>query len=115
MDLDVYARFLLALLFILALIGTLAWLARRFGLGGRLVANSPGQRRLAIAEVLALDSRRKLVLLRRDDREHLVLLGPTTDLLVETGIAAPADLAARRPADRAGAPSPSRSSQEQPS
>jgi flagellar protein FliO/FliZ len=102
MDLDVYSRFLLALLFILALIGALAWLARRFGLGGRLLANRAGQRRLAIAEVLPLDSRRKLVLLRRDSREHLVLLGPTTDLLLESGIAAPNGTTAATPGSGAG-------------
>jgi flagellar protein FliO/FliZ len=42
-----------------------------------------------VVEVKTLDSRRKLVLLRRDGYEHLVLLGPSQDLLVEGGIPAP--------------------------
>ena len=86
MDLELYSRFLLALLAVLALIGLLAWLARRFGLGGRLVPNKGRHRRLSIVEVLTLDSRRKLVLLRRDQTEHLVLLGPGRDLLLEGAI-----------------------------
>ena len=89
MDIELYSRFLLALVAVLALIGLLSWLARRFGLGGRLIPNKGKQRRLSIIEVMALDSRRKLVLLRRDSTEHLVLLGPGRDLLVERGIDAP--------------------------
>ena len=91
MDLDLYSRFVLALVFILALIGGLAWLARRFGLGGKLVQSPRGGRRLAVVEVLALDARRKLVLLRRDSEEHLVMLGPNSDLLLEGGIEAAQD------------------------
>ena len=87
MDIDVYSRFLLALVFILALIGGLAWLARRFGLGGKLVTSQGANRRLSIVEVMTLDSRRKLVLLRRDSSEHLVLLGPTSDLLIDSDTA----------------------------
>lgn len=89
MDIDVYSRFLLALVFILALIGGLAWLARRFGLGGKLIPNQGADRRLSIVEVMTLDARRKLVLLRRDDAEHLVLIGPTADLLIESAAARP--------------------------
>ena len=89
MDLELYSRFLIALVGVLALIGLLTWLARRFGLGGKLVPNKGRERRLSIVEVMALDSRRKLVLVRRDATEHLVLLGPGQDVVVESGIAAP--------------------------
>ena len=85
-----YLRFISALVFVLALIGALAWVVRRFGLGGGLgVPRSHG--RLAIVEVAALDTRRRLVLVRRDTTEHLLLLGPTSELVVETGIRSPAD------------------------
>ncbi|MDH3473902.1 MAG: flagellar biosynthetic protein FliO [Rhodospirillales bacterium] len=89
MDLGLYLKFVLALGFVLGLIAALAWVARRFGLGGRLVPNTGQARRLAVVEVMTLDARRKLVLLRRDGREHLVLLGPSQDLLLEGGIAPP--------------------------
>jgi flagellar protein FliO/FliZ len=87
-----YVRFLLALLFVLGLIGLLALLLRRFGLG--TIRISPAfrtkgrnaEKRLAIVEVASLDTRRRLVLIRRDDTEHLVLLGTTSDLLIEANI-----------------------------
>ena len=97
MEIDVYLRFLLALGFVLALIAVLAWAARRFGLMGKLTPSSGKSRRLSIVEVMALDARHKLVLLRRDDKEHLVLMGPSANLLVEDRIAAsgPAELPAK--------------------
>jgi flagellar protein FliO/FliZ len=79
-----YGRFLAALLFVFGLIALVAWLARRFRLGG---ATTPGAtRRLVLLETLPLDARRKLVLIRRDDTEHLLLLGTDGNRLVEGGI-----------------------------
>ena len=88
MEIDVYLRFLLALGFVLALIVVFAWAARRFGLMGKLTPTTGKSRRLSIIEVMALDARHKLVLLRRDDKEHLVLMGPNANLLVEDRISA---------------------------
>ena len=79
-----YIRFLLALVLVLGLIALLAWAARRFGFAARSVGGLRGRRRLTIAEILPIDARRRLVLLKRDEVEHLVLLGPTQDLLIET-------------------------------
>jgi flagellar protein FliO/FliZ len=89
MDIDVYLRFLAALLLVLALIAGFAWAARKFGLGGALPATKSKTPRLSLVEVKVIDSRRKLVLLRRDGREHLVLLGPSQDLLIEGGLPIP--------------------------
>ena len=97
MDFGVYFKFLLALAFVLGLIGALAWGARRFGLAGRLAPNSGPVRRLAVVEVLTLDARRKLVLLSRDGTEYLVLLGAGQDLLLEGGIVPPPELASPEP------------------
>lgn len=94
MDFAVYFKFLLVLIFVLGLIGCLAWAARRFGLAGRLTPNSGKARRLSVVEVMPLDARRRLVLLRRDDTEYLVLLGTGADLHLErlaTGPQAPGD------------------------
>ncbi|WP_422367579.1 hypothetical protein [Pelagibius sp.] len=89
MDLAEYLRFFLALGFVLILIAILAALVRRSGLGDRLaVAKTTAGRRLDLIEVRPLDAKRKLVLLRRDDREHLVLLGSSSDLLIESDIPA---------------------------
>jgi len=81
---DSYLRFVLALVFVLALIGLAAWLVRRFGVGGVVVPR--GRRRLGLVEVLPLDARRRLVLVRCDDTEHLVLLGTATETVVQAGI-----------------------------
>ncbi len=85
MDLDSYLRFVLALVFVLALIGGIAWALRRFGLGGLVATPRGAQRRLRLVEALAVDAKRRLILLQRDDVEHLVLLGPEGDLLIERG------------------------------
>ncbi len=103
MPIDTYFRFLLALVFVLALIGACAWLAKRFGFGIRTGSNALGMRgrnaRLGIVEIQSLDARRKLVLVRRDDVEHLLVLGATGETLVESnirsgGTAVPAPLSA---------------------
>lgn len=85
MDFDLLLRFFLALLFVLALIGLFAWAARRFGLTGRLGPALGKTRRLQILEVQPLDPKTRLVLLKRDDTEHLVLVGPAGGLVVESG------------------------------
>jgi flagellar protein FliO/FliZ len=78
-----YLRFLFALLFVLALMGGLWLVLRRLGLSGLNIA-APGQKRLKVVEILPLDARRRAVLLRRDDKEHLVILGPSGETVVET-------------------------------
>lgn len=77
-------KFLAALIFVLALMGGLALLMRRFN--GSNPITAPGKRRLRVIEVLPLDSRRKAVLLKRDDREHLVILGTNSETVIESGI-----------------------------
>lgn len=84
---DSYPRYLVSLIFVLGLIGLFAWLLRRFGPPSRL--RGPGKRRLSIVEILPVDARRRLVLLRRDDTEHLILIGQGQDLVVESGIEPP--------------------------
>ncbi len=82
-----YLQFVLALLFVLALIGAAAALARRCGLAPA-VRPDRLPRRLAVVESLAIDGKRRLVLLRRDGIEHLVLLAPSADVVVESAIGA---------------------------
>ena len=71
----------------LALIGVAAWLVRRFA-SNRLGANSNRGRmpRLAVIDAAAVDGRRRLVLVRRDNMEHLLLIGGPTDIVVESNI-----------------------------
>ncbi|MFO1113122.1 MAG: flagellar biosynthetic protein FliO [Rhodospirillales bacterium] len=86
MNYAAYLQAALALLFVLGLFGLGAMLARRFGLAPKVLADR-GHRRLAVVESVAPDARHRLVLLRRDGVEHLVILGPSADVVVERAIA----------------------------
>ena len=89
MEFTAYFKFLLALVFVLGLIGLMAWGTRRIGIMRGTVRAGNGKRRVEIVEIAPIDSKRKLMLVRRDRTEHLLLLGTTGDLVVETGIDAP--------------------------
>lgn len=62
--------------------------------------------RLAVLDAAAIDTRRRLVLLRRDDVEHLVMIGGPTDIVIETRIvgASPATVVAEAQPAAADAP-----------
>ncbi len=79
--------FFFAFVVVLALIGVAAWLVRRFA-GNRLGANTNRGRmpRLAVIDAAAVDGRRRLVLVRRDNVEHLIMIGGPTDIVVESNI-----------------------------
>ncbi|WP_135079378.1 flagellar biosynthetic protein FliO [Terasakiella sp. SH-1] len=85
MEITDYLRFVFALAFVVALIGLLAFVAKRAGMGYRNVARA-GKRRLSISEVMPLDGKRRLVLVKRDDKEHLLVIGGENDLVVEQNI-----------------------------
>ena len=77
-----WARAVAALIATLALLGLAAYAARRFGL---LSGVRPGaERRMRVVESLMLDARRRLVIIRCDGREHLVLLSPGGDRKIES-------------------------------
>src|ERR1700743_101527 len=81
--------FILAFVAVLALIGALAWLVRRFA-GDRLGANTHRGRmpRLAVIDAAAFGGCPRLVLVRRDNVEHLLMIGGPTDIVVEPNIVA---------------------------
>ena len=79
MDLLDYARAVFALIATLALIVGAAYAARRFGM---LQPGGPGVKRMRVTETLLIDTRRRLVIVRVDGREHVMLLGPAGDVLV---------------------------------
>lgn len=85
MELTDYLRYAAALGVVVGLILACAWAARRFGLAPGL-ATAGAERRLAIVSQCVIDARHRLVLVRRDATEHLLLLGPSGATLVEGGI-----------------------------
>lgn len=72
-----------------ALIATLGlallayWGARRFKVGGVAFGGGPG-RRLTLLESLPLDPRRRLILVRLDGADHLILLSAAGDRAIAT-------------------------------
>ncbi|MDS7596889.1 flagellar biosynthetic protein FliO [Agrobacterium tumefaciens] len=73
----------------LLLLAIAMWIIRRrsgsapFIRGGR-----NRQPRLQVLDATAVDARRRLVLVRRDNVEHLVMIGGPTDIVIESGIGA---------------------------
>ena len=54
-------------------------------LKGGLFGPKP-EKRLEVVDQANVDGRRRLVLIRRDDVEHLIMTGGPVDLVIETGI-----------------------------
>jgi flagellar protein FliO/FliZ len=66
LDLNTIILAVAATLFVIALAALMVWAFR-------------------VVETATVDQRRKLVLVRRDDVEHLVMIGGPVDMVVETG------------------------------
>jgi flagellar biogenesis protein FliO len=78
---------LVAVFLALALIGVLGWLVRRFRSERTGAASRRArQPRLVVIDAAAVDGRRRLVLIRRDNVEHLLMIGGRADIVVEPNI-----------------------------
>ncbi len=76
MDFAELFRAVAALAVTLGLVGLAAWAMRRYGPSTLLrMQTQPKDRRLSIVETLMLDPQRRLVLVRWDGEERLILLG----------------------------------------
>lgn len=84
MDVMEFARYIGALLLVLGLVGAAGLAARRFGLGS--LVKPVATRRLAVIETLMIGPRQRLLIVRRDGVEHLVLSGPEGTSVIESGI-----------------------------
>lgn len=63
-------------------------LRRRSGSSPFIRGGRNRQPRLQVLDATAVDARRRLVLVRRDNVEHLVMIGGPTDIVIESGIGA---------------------------
>jgi flagellar protein FliO/FliZ len=89
-NLDTLVLAAAAILFVLALGALTMWAFRTFF--GRTNAHGllrPRDKRLGVVETASVDQRRKLLLVRRDDTETLVMIGGPVDLVLETCIKRP--------------------------
>jgi flagellar protein FliO/FliZ len=91
MEPTAYIRFVLALILVIGLILGLSWFMKRLGFGVGATGPLTRKRRLRAVESTMLDGRHRVYLVRRDDVEHLVLVGPNTSQVIERGIPAPAN------------------------
>ncbi len=101
--------YILALIFVIALIVLGGWLWRSMlergvSLPGNGLFKSGREKRIGAIETANIDNRRKLVLIRRDSVEHLIMTGGPVDIVIETGIersagykATPMDFDAKQP------------------
>src|SRR6185436_9374820 len=100
-------RFVVAFVIVLALIGATFWIIRRFGATRVGAAAQRGrQPRLAVIDAAPVDGRRRLVLVRRDNVEHLLMIGGPSDIVVEQNIVRAVPVTPPRdvPVPRTGAP-----------
>jgi flagellar biogenesis protein FliO len=86
----VIVQLFLASVILLGVLSVTAWAVRRLG-GGR---QSP---RLAVIDYANVDRRRRLILVRRDNVEHLVMIGGPTDIVVEANFGRRASAVPRAP------------------
>jgi flagellar protein FliO/FliZ len=87
-ELSVPLRFIIAFGVVLSLIALTFVGLRRFA-GRRLPLANAGrarQPRLGVLDAFAIDARRRLVLIRRDNVEHLIMIGGPNDVLIESEI-----------------------------
>jgi flagellar biogenesis protein FliO len=105
------ANFVIAFVVVLLLIALLAWIVRRFTGASRGGARGR-QPRLGVVDAATVDTRRRLILVRRDNVEHLLMIGGPTDLVIEPNIGRTAAASAAEPTAVRAAPmsdAPSRS------
>jgi flagellar biogenesis protein FliO len=79
--------FIILFVAVLALIGVGAWAVRRFT--SNRVGSNPNRGRmprLAVIDAATVDSRRRLMLVRRDNVEHLLMIGGPSDIVIESNI-----------------------------
>lgn len=76
-------RIFAAFLLVVGLILAFSWAMRKLR-NSRFANHVQGNRRMHIVEQLYLDSRRRMVIVKQDDKEHVLLLGPHREQVVET-------------------------------
>lgn len=85
-QLPIFFRMVASLIVVIALMGGLAMLIKRLGLTNLPAINKTDNPRLKVVERIPLDPRRQLILISRDQQEHLILLGHENETVIEGNI-----------------------------
>lgn len=80
----------------------LFWVFRRIATGNALRTGRNRQPRLSVTDAAVVDDKRRLVLVRRDTVEHLVMIGGPSDIVIEQNIVTAPPTVAIKPLDQAG-------------
>jgi flagellar protein FliO/FliZ len=110
LDLSTAQKVIVASVVILILLVLLGLFVRQIQ-GGRLKMKGQGggrarQPRLGVVDAHNLDRQRQLILIRRDNVEHLIMIGGASDVVVETNILRSGARAAPQPLDFAASERP---------
>ena len=82
MDTPTILRFFFALVLVLIMMGGLGLLLKYIS-NSRVIRGS-GTKRLSVTETLNIDHKRKAVILKCDDNEHLIVLGADGETVIES-------------------------------
>ncbi len=80
---------ILVLLIVVGLVGFGAWFLKGYlwtDNGSPNIFGGGREKRIALVDSSSIDGRRKLLLIRRDGVEHLIMTGGPIDVVIETGI-----------------------------
>ena len=77
------AAFALGLVLVLVVLGL--WVLK-IATGASANLGRTGKRRLSVIDSAMVDSKRKVVIIRRDNVEHVIMTGGPADLVIETGL-----------------------------
>lgn len=81
-------QFILALGFVAASIYGIGWVMRRSGIEKRLLQKTSQKGRLSVVDSVFVDPRTRLVIVKCDEAEHLLLLGQNDPIVVKQDIGA---------------------------
>lgn len=79
-------RMIMALGFVLLLMGALVFILKKLGLAQETKIQSGDKKRLKIVESLPLDARRRIVIIKCDTEEHLVILSANGETVIKQNI-----------------------------
>lgn len=90
------SAFALGIVLVLIVLGV--WVLKLFTNAGQTLTRGP-RKRLSVIDTAMVDNKRKVVIIRRDNVEHVIMTGGPQDLVIESGVPV-VEPAPRRPAAR---------------
>jgi flagellar protein FliO/FliZ len=86
MDVVDPVRVVLAFTVVTGLLALFAFALKKFGKQGKVFYGKNDEARIGVLETCYIDNRRKLLLVKRDDATHLLLISPEGATVIESNI-----------------------------